>query len=82
MKKSRNLRPNIPATTIRRNLRISRKTIKRPLTVYGGNKNNSQIIHIVREMRSHLIGEFVPTKALGKSIHVSAKNQKKRKKKK
>ena len=51
------------------------------MRVYGGSVKRTRIISFVRDMKNHKIGEFEPTKKLGKSIHDSERNKKKKQKK-
>lgn len=61
-----------------RNSVITEKMIGSIVSLYNGKRYYP--IAIVRKMLGHKLGEFVYTKILGKSIHSSAKNKKKKKK--
>ncbi|RYX78196.1 30S ribosomal protein S19 [bacterium] len=57
---------------------ITEKMIGSIVSLYNGKRYTP--IAIVKKMLGHKLGEFVFTKSLGKSIHSSVKNKKKKKK--
>ena len=74
---------NIPKITTSRNTIITKSLLKKRSVarIYGGSLQQTQIITLERDMRSHKMGEFVPTKKLGSIIHESERNKKRKKKK-
>lgn len=61
-----------------RNSIITEKMVGTIISLYNGRRY--QPIALVPKMLGHRLGEFVYTKMLGKSIHSSVKNKKKKKK--
>jgi ribosomal protein S19 len=51
------------------------------LFVDGGSSKFTQILHLDRAMEGHRLGEYAPTKKLGRGIHDTKKKNKKKKKK-
>jgi ribosomal protein S19 len=73
---------NLPRTTSSRNTIITKKLLRRRnvLRIYGGSAKNTHIVSLSGDMKYHKIGEFSFTKKLGKTIHDSARNKKRKKK--
>jgi ribosomal protein S19 len=76
------IKENLPRLTAPRDKTIDRLFLRkrRIYRVYAGSIKNVQIVHINNDMLKHKMGEFTITKRLGRRIHNSAKNQKKKKK--
>ena len=79
------MKTDLPKVTAPRKKTIDRLYLRgrrRSYRVYAGSNKNIQTVKITRDMLGHKMGEFTITKRLGRRIHNSAKNQKKKKKKK
>jgi len=75
---------NMPKIATPRQTVITKSLLKKRSVarIYGGSlQQATQIITLERDMRGHKMGEFVPTKKLGRIIHESERNKKRKKKK-
>jgi ribosomal protein S19 len=70
----------ITALTRRRNFTVVPELIKKDMFVYNGKK--SIYIQPAKSHLGHKLGMFAPTKKLGKEIHDSERNRKRKNKKK
>jgi len=74
---------NLPKLTSPRYTLITKKFLRKRsvVRIYGGSHKKTQILTITRDMTNHHLGEFAFTKKLGKSIHDSERNKKKKEEK-
>lgn len=77
------MKTDLPKVTASRKKTIDRLYLRgrKSYRVYAGSKKNVQTVRITHDMLGHKMGEFTITKRLGRRIHDSVKNQKKKKKK-